>query len=114
MASSARDIKGANGSVLGREVSNSLGLSNSPSITFGSPPPVSSWSGALRRASASTTQGQARALAKQLKPFATEDIKILLLENVNKTGRDGLEKQGYQVEFHRASLPEEELIAKIR
>ncbi|KAI5304707.1 D-3-phosphoglycerate dehydrogenase 2 [Ascosphaera atra] len=52
--------------------------------------------------------------AKQLKPFATEDIKILLLENVNQTGRDILKEQGYQVEFHKSSLPEDELIEKIR
>ncbi|MCJ1247272.1 D-3-phosphoglycerate dehydrogenase 2 [Trapelia coarctata] len=58
-----------------------------------------------------TTTG---AFAKQLKPFATEDIKILLLENVNQTGRDNLTKQGYQVEIHKSSLPEDELIQKIR
>ncbi|KAI4165796.1 MAG: hypothetical protein LQ342_000739 [Letrouitia transgressa] len=51
---------------------------------------------------------------KQLKPFATEDIKILLLENVNKTGRDILAAQGYQVEFLKSSLPEDELIERIR
>ena len=53
-------------------------------------------------------------LSKPLKPFATEDIKILLLENVNKTGRDSLESQGYQVEFLKSALPEDELIKKIR
>ena len=52
--------------------------------------------------------------AKQLKPFATEDIKILLLENVNKTGRDILAAQGYQVDFLKTSLPEDELIQRIR
>lgn len=51
---------------------------------------------------------------KQLKPFATEDVKILLLENVNKTGQDILRKQGYQVDFHKTSLPEDQLIEKIR
>ena len=53
-------------------------------------------------------------LAKQLKPFATEDIKILLLENVNVTGRDLLESQGYQVTHLKSALPEIELIEKIR
>ncbi|KAL6713091.1 D-3-phosphoglycerate dehydrogenase 2 [Lecanora helva] len=53
-------------------------------------------------------------LSKPLKPFATEDIKILLLENVNQTGRDALEAQGYQVTFLKSSLPEDELIQKIR
>lgn len=52
--------------------------------------------------------------AKSLKPFATEDIKVLLLENVNQTGRDILSDQGYQVEFLKSSLPEDELIEKIR
>lgn len=55
-----------------------------------------------------------RAAAKQLKPFNTEDIKILLLENVNQTGIDILTSQGYQVEFQKASLPEEQLIEKIK
>jgi hypothetical protein len=117
MASGARDIV-VNGQALGRQVSNSLGLSISPTTTFGTPPQHassphgSSFGGAYRRST--TDHSTVRASAKQLKPFATEDIKILLLENVNKTGRDALEKQGYQVEFHKASLPEEELIAKIR
>ena len=85
-----------------RQVSSSFGLSTSP--TFHSP---SSAGTSLNRV---TTQG----LAKQLKPFATEDIKILLLENVNQTGRDNLAAQGYQVEFMKTSLSEDELIKKIR
>ncbi|KAJ5095156.1 hypothetical protein N7532_007447 [Penicillium argentinense] len=52
--------------------------------------------------------------AKHLKPFATEDIKVLLLENVNQTGREILKQQGYQVEFLKSSLPEDQLIEKIR
>lgn len=51
---------------------------------------------------------------KQLKPFITQDIKILLLENVNKSGQDILREQGYQVEAIKTSLPEDELIKKIR
>ena len=91
---------------LSREVSTSFGYSTSPTATFQSPP--SSYGGAqLSR----TTTG---AFAKQLKPFATEDIKILLLENVNQTGRDILAKQGYQVDFLKSSLGEDELIEKIR
>ncbi|MCJ1402406.1 D-3-phosphoglycerate dehydrogenase 2 [Xylographa trunciseda] len=91
-------------------VSNSLSLSTSPIATFQSSfqSPTSSFGGP-RLARSSTG-----AFPKQLKPFATEDIKILLLENVNQTGRDTLTKQGYQVDFHKSSLPEDELIAKIR
>ncbi|MCJ1416294.1 D-3-phosphoglycerate dehydrogenase 2 [Xylographa parallela] len=91
-------------------VSNSLSLSTSPNAIFQSSyqSPTSSFGG-LRLARASTG-----AFPKQLKPFATEDIKILLLENVNQTGRDNLQNQGYQVDFHKSSLPEDELIAKIR
>lgn len=52
--------------------------------------------------------------SKQLKPFNSQDIKILLLENVNQSGRDILTGQGYQVEFLKSSLPEDQLIQKIR
>lgn len=51
---------------------------------------------------------------KQLKPFNTQDIKILLLENVNQSGREILTRQGYQVEALKTSLPEGELIEKIK
>lgn len=77
-------------------------FSTSPTATFHSPPP--SWGGQLPRRSA----------PKQLKPFNTQDIKILLLENVNQTGRDILVDQGYQVESFKSSLPEDQLIEKIR
>ncbi|KAK3325627.1 hypothetical protein B0H66DRAFT_599781 [Apodospora peruviana] len=55
-----------------------------------------------------------RAAPKQLKPFDKEDIKILLLENVNQTGQEILRGQGYQVEFLKSSLPEDQLIEKIK
>ncbi|OAQ63561.1 D-3-phosphoglycerate dehydrogenase 2 [Pochonia chlamydosporia 170] len=77
-------------------------LSTSPTITFQSPP--NSWGGALAH----------RVAPKQLKPFNTQDIKILLLENVNTTGQEILRGQGYQVEALKTSLPEDQLIAKIR
>jgi D-3-phosphoglycerate dehydrogenase len=54
------------------------------------------------------------ALVGHLKPFDTQDIKILLLENVNQSGRDILASQGYQVEALKTSLPEDQLIEKIR
>lgn len=55
-----------------------------------------------------------RGVPKQLKPFNTQDIKILLLENVNQSGRDILTGQGYQVEALKTSLPEDQLLEKIR
>lgn len=97
--SQARDIVG---SLPSRTVSASL--SSSPSNTFASP-------GAGFAAAAAAA---AAASAKPLKPFNTEDVKILLLENVNQSGRDMLAKQGYQVEFLKTSLPEDQLIEKIR
>lgn len=51
---------------------------------------------------------------KELKPFESGDIKILLLENVNKRAIEILHGQGYQVEFLTGSLPEDQLIAKIK
>ena len=82
----------------------SYSLSASPTATFHSPPAPGSLMASLA----------VRAAAKQLKPFNTEDIKILLLENVNQTGRDILTAQGYQVEFLKTSLPEDQLIEKIK
>ena len=84
-------------------VSSSLALSASPMGAFHSPPLQKS----MPRANAGLS-------TKQLKPFATEDIKILLLENVNKTGQDRLSSRGYQVEALKTSLPEDELIERIR
>lgn len=52
--------------------------------------------------------------AKQLKPFHTQDIKVLLLENVNTIGQNMLKGQGYQVEAIKSSLPEAQLIEKIK
>lgn len=74
-------------------VPSSQRVSTSPSASLALGPPVQS---------------------KQLKPFVTEDIKILLLENINQTGRDVLNKQGYQVEILQTSLGEDELIQRIR
>ncbi|KAJ6179142.1 hypothetical protein N7519_009603 [Penicillium mononematosum] len=78
-------------------------LATSPNASFNSP---SSHSSAFNRT--------VPVNAKPLKPFATEDIKVLLLENVNQTGREILSQQGYQVEFLKSSLPEDQLIEKIR
>jgi D-3-phosphoglycerate dehydrogenase / 2-oxoglutarate reductase len=83
-------------------VSYTLSLSTSPAATLHSPP--SSFGGAL----------PLRTAPKNLKPFDTQDIKILLLENVNLAGQDILKNQGYQVEALKTSLPEDQLIEKIR
>ncbi|KAJ6030047.1 uncharacterized protein N7446_000891 [Penicillium canescens] len=79
-------------------------LSASPNASFHSP---SSHGSALGRTVPLVN-------AKHLKPFATQDIKVLLLENVNQTGREILSQQGYQVEYLKSSLPEDQLIEKIR
>ncbi|MCJ1310194.1 D-3-phosphoglycerate dehydrogenase 2 [Agyrium rufum] len=117
--SAARDISPkVNG--IAREVSisnsfNNMSLSTSPTATFQSPP--SSY-GAGGPSSFQQSFQQHHTLtgrsAKQLKPFNTEDIRILLLENVNESGRQLLVDQGYQVEFEKASLPEDELIARLQ
>jgi D-3-phosphoglycerate dehydrogenase len=92
-------------SKVSRSVSNSFAshpiLSISPTLPFHSPPNSSGFGAPISR-------------TKTLTPFATEDIKVLLLENVNKTGLDLLNAQGYQVECLKSSLSEDDLIAKIR
>lgn len=83
-----------------------MNLSNSPGAVSTSP--TQSFMNTLpHRLSAAKQQ-------KALKPFSTGDIKILLLENVNQTAIEIFNKQGYQVEFHKSSLPEAELIEKIK
>jgi D-3-phosphoglycerate dehydrogenase / 2-oxoglutarate reductase len=92
--------------------SQSITFSTSPQDTFhrhrSSMGASEGTSPLLRR---STTTG---APPKQLKPFREQDIKILLLENVNQTGIDVLKSQGYQIETLKSSLPEDQLIEKIR
>lgn len=89
-----------------RSVSHSLSIS--PTATFHSPPSsfTQSFSGGISR--------RTTAPKKELKPFDTQNIKILLLENVNQSGRDILTGQGYQVEALKTSLPKDQLIEKIR
>ncbi|KAH7166268.1 hypothetical protein EDB81DRAFT_281904 [Dactylonectria macrodidyma] len=100
----AQDIQANLSASLQKSVSHSWGqnLSTSPTATFQSPP--GSWAGAIPHRSA----------PKALKPFNTQDIKILLLENVNIGGQEILRGQGYQVEALKTSLPEDQLIEKIR
>jgi D-3-phosphoglycerate dehydrogenase len=81
----------------------SLSVSTSPTATFHSP--SSFGGGQLSRTSTH---------AKQLKPFDKTDMKILLLENVNQSGKGLLSGQNYQVESVKSSLPEDQLIEKIR
>ncbi len=106
MPTAARDIPERNGAAdnLNRTVSNSFeypnSLSQSPNATFHSP--------------SQHFQAPQRASTKQLKPFHTEDVKVLLLENVNTTGQKILRAQGYQLEALTSSLPEDELIEKIK
>lgn len=107
MPSAAQDIPARNGSAgnidtLARTVSNSFDLSTSPTATFHSPSHTNSFG------------AQTKPSYKQLKPFHTEDVKVLLLENVNKTGQTVLKQQGYQVEVLKGSLPEDQLIEKIK
>ncbi|KAG8630749.1 hypothetical protein KVT40_002368 [Elsinoe batatas] len=107
--SGAQDIPVRNGSNGRRQsVSNSFDPTN---LSVSSTSPV-----ALRSPMASFggAQGAAATAAKQLKPFQSQDIKVLLLENVNKVGQTMLKEQGYQVEAIKSSLPEEQLIEKIK
>jgi len=98
----AQDIAVPRVDKVSRSISDSWqnSFSTSPTLPFNSP-----------NASLPTLT---RTTTKNLKPFATQDIKVLLLENVNKTGQDILRDQGYQVEALKTSLPEDQLIEKIK
>ena len=86
-------------------------VSTSPTDTFHHPRKSFSVEGTSPMLRRSTTTG---APVKVLKPFREQDIKILLLENVNQTGVEILKGQGYQVETLKSSLPEDQLIEKIK
>ncbi|KAF4964110.1 hypothetical protein FSARC_7940 [Fusarium sarcochroum] len=103
MTPSPQNIAGSLSAAAQHEVSHSWdkNVATSPLASFQSPP---SWSANLPN----------RGAPKHLKPFNTKDIKILLLENVNVTGQEILRAQGYQVEALKTSLPEDQLIEKIR
>jgi hypothetical protein len=89
-----------------QKTERSVSLSVSPTQTFHHSPLEGSFGvGSLQRT---------RTAPKNLKPFDSQDIKILLLENVNQSGKDILSAQGYQVESLKSSLPEDQLIEKIR
>lgn len=49
-----------------------------------------------------------------LKPFSPSDMKILLLEDINKTAIELFEEQGYRVEIRKSALSEAKLIEKIK
>lgn len=104
--SPAQDIVIPRVDKVSRSVSNSWSnaLSTSPTLTFSPPSSLSAQRQSFSKATA----------AKQLKPFATQDIRVLLLENVNVTGQEMLRQQGYQVEALKTSLPEDQLIDKIK
>lgn len=112
MASAAKDIPTVNAVTgLARTISNSMTVtaSTSPSASFSIPSTLHSPSNYLGAALTRTTT-----TPKLLKPFDAEDIKILLLENVNQSGQELLRAQGYHVEALKTSLPEAELIEKIK
>lgn len=88
-------------SQLGDTFKNALNVSGSPNAVSTSP-------------SHSYMNQYFKKPLKALKPFSTGDIRILLLENVNQTAINIFKKQGYQVEFYKSSLGEEELIEKIQ
>lgn len=110
MGSAAQDIPTVNTlDGLTRTLSNSLSVTMSTS-------PIASNPNTLHSPSSYFGAPLARTLTtpKLLKPFDAEDVKILLLENVNQSGQQLLREQGYHVEALKTSLPEAELIQKIK
>lgn len=57
--------------------------------------------------------GLTQHMPKLLTPFNTSSIRILLLEAVSQLAVDQLQKQGYQVDYHKDAWSEEQLVEKI-
>ncbi|ODV84651.1 hypothetical protein CANARDRAFT_200690 [[Candida] arabinofermentans NRRL YB-2248] len=87
---------------------NQLNVNSSTSPNAVSTSPTNSYMDRLRPR-ASTLKS-----TKSLKPFSTGDMKILLLENINQTAIDIFKSQGYQIEYYKTSLNEDELLEKIK
>ncbi|WFD29748.1 hypothetical protein MSPP1_000759 [Malassezia sp. CBS 17886] len=75
--------------------------------TDGTSPPAH-----IKRSRALSIPSSTRA-PRVLQPFGTEEIRILLLENVSQGAANLLRQQGYQVDFQTGAWSEEELVAKI-
>ncbi len=86
-------------------------LSNGTTIPASSSPPASFSPSSARGRAAS--QSVPLSAPRLLTPFDTEDIKILLLENVSQGAVKTLKEQGYQVDFHTKAWSEDELIQNI-
>ena len=108
--SGAKDI--VNG--IADALSNAVNLSSSPESSRSPDHAQSFHSMHSPTYTASRSRRDTNTGGKSLRPFDTQAIKILLLENVNKAGQDILRAQGYQVEALSSSLPEAELIEKIK
>lgn len=50
---------------------------------------------------------------KVLKPFATEELRLLLLENISQEAVDAFTDLGFQVDFHKKAFSEAELLDSI-
>ncbi|KAK5083363.1 D-3-phosphoglycerate dehydrogenase 2 [Exophiala xenobiotica] len=117
VTSPSQDIPISGGQSLTREVSRSMHARES--FSFGTSPDQQRHRPTFSRPSHESgsphlTRTMTGAAPKKLQPFREQDVKILLLENVNKTGQDVLREQGYQVEALKSSLPEDQLIERIK
>lgn len=101
-------IKSARSAIEGMTLSSPPVSSSFRSPSFGSSPAQEKFTPTQRR------RLSIKENVRPLKPFSHGDIKILLLENINTYAVEALKGEGYQVEAIKSSLPEAELIEKIK
>lgn len=92
-------------------------VSSPPNKSFFSTSPIASFaaSGMLQNKpspSALPSLGTARQ-PRTLKPLGSQEVKVLLLENISAGAVQAFQAQGYQVEHYTKAWTEEELLAKI-
>ena len=51
--------------------------------------------------------------SRVLRPFATDELRLLLLENISQGAVKAFQQQGFQVDHHTKAWSEEELLQKI-
>ncbi|KZO98395.1 hypothetical protein CALVIDRAFT_596916 [Calocera viscosa TUFC12733] len=93
-----------------RSPSNSFSKPYSPTNPYGSGGITYSPPGGYFAGTGSVASGRPE---KVLHPFATGELRLLLLENINQGAVQSFKDEGFQVDFHTRAFSEDELLDKI-
>jgi D-3-phosphoglycerate dehydrogenase len=93
--------------------SNTIQVSTSPTNSYKAASPLSAHSPPWNTISLASTGAGAIRQPRVLHPFATGELKLLLLENISQEAVATFKAQGYQVDWFPKAWGENELVEKI-